>query len=38
MELAVTFLDSAAGGIALRLLDGTGLLDAPKRLSGGECA
>ena len=38
LELAVTFLDSAAGGIALRLLDGTGLLDASKRLSGGECA
>lgn len=30
LELAVTFLDSTVGGIALHLLDGTGLLDASK--------
>lgn len=30
LEVAVTFLDSTVGGIALHLLDGTGLLDASK--------
>lgn len=30
LELAVTFLDSTVGGIALRLLNGTGLFDASK--------
>ena len=30
LELAVTFFDSTVGGIALHLLDGTGLLDTSK--------
>lgn len=30
LELAVTFLDSTVGGIALCLLNGTGLFDASK--------
>lgn len=30
LEVAVTFLDSTVGGIALHLFDGTGLLDASK--------
>ena len=34
LELAVTFLDSTVGGIALCLLNGTGLFDASK---GGAC-
>ena len=34
LELAVTFLDSTVGGIALRLLDGTGLLDASHGVVG----